>query len=746
MLKPKVFESVLVMLFLLLCGVMYLALASGTSPGFNAWNTTSSGQVSSIVVGGDGTLYVFSGEQGDNISALGADGHLRWKLVLPNNWGIADRFVLNPYNRIEYSDMTLFSDGVFSRSGQISVTNGDRLYLLVGETGPLDPGRNVRYDHDGTYDPGSFSEKLVAISPEGRVLWKTPIGGTSKSRLAAASSYQACPASLYSQNSFLYVYDDFSVTVLDDRGTILSTVGDVDCDPTVDSEGNLYVVKSDGLLSENVLESYAPNGTLRWHKILSSPVNLTSSRPDSAFNSILLYHSGTLYVPVINGIYALDPAGNTLWEKNYDGLNYGVFSPMPVDKQGNLYLQLNSYPPFLDVVSPGGVDNLRPLKAYDATYRGGQDGVVYYVTYALNASPEGMTLGELRTANLQAYDVLHDQLVWNLTLPLDANSEYSDVYHSSILDPPVPLYATERHDPSGQPGRAIVYGHYRDASLDAWKMEVPDHFDSLWGVRLVCGNGLIYVNYYVINQEQQADKISFTYSDNLYALDNNGTLLWKKPIMSPVTSMAVNNSTLYYGTQDGRLFAENTGLVAGGFALAAAFYLLIRFFLAGTVARAKDRLNKNENRNRIIKYVADYPGSNLRDISRGLMINLGTVRYHMLILGINRKISAFQADDKHVRYFPASSSYSTEDRLVISLARRNGMKRVLALLIEKEGLSNADLSRELNLKESAVSRYMKQLTSRGIVERQPGQGGSLAYSIPLQHRDRVIKVINEEKD
>ena len=132
-----------------------------------------------------------------------------------------------------------------------------------------------------------------------------------------------------------------------------------------------------------------------------------------------------------------------------------------------------------------------------------------------------------------------------------------------------------------------------------------------------------------------------TYAGGVYALDKNGSLLWYKPTDSSLTAMKASNGTIFYGTNDGKIYAA-TQNTAVGLALAASFYLFIRFLLAGAVTRARGRIDSNENRNTVLKFITNNPGVSLYDISKSLKINMGTVRYHLMILGINHRITSYQ--------------------------------------------------------------------------------------------------------
>jgi predicted transcriptional regulator len=120
---------------------------------------------------------------------------------------------------------------------------------------------------------------------------------------------------------------------------------------------------------------------------------------------------------------------------------------------------------------------------------------------------------------------------------------------------------------------------------------------------------------------------------------------------------------------------------------------------------------------------------------------VGTVRYHLLILAINHKIVEHK-DDKYLRYFTNSNSYSLEERTIVSLMKREPMWRVLNALADKPGLSNVEISRELNISTGAASRHMNELLSRGIIDKAPQGDRGFAYTIKEEYRQYVTKMMD----
>jgi predicted transcriptional regulator len=208
--------------------------------------------------------------------------------------------------------------------------------------------------------------------------------------------------------------------------------------------------------------------------------------------------------------------------------------------------------------------------------------------------------------------------------------------------------------------------------------------------------------------------------------------------------MADGNGTLFYSTDDGKISAAIMDPVTG-LTIAIIVYAFLRIFIFGAVSRARSRLDKNQNRNVVFKFIAEHPGSTLYEIARGVKMNLGTARYHVLILGINHRITSQKADNKYVRFFTNSNSYSQEDQVLLSFIRREPTRKVLGLILEKPGLTNVDLSRELDIAESTISKYIKELSSKEIIAKEPLPGGRFAYSIRKEYKERVAVALESLK-
>ena len=229
------------------------------------------------------------------------------------------------------------------------------------------------------------------------------------------------------------------------------------------------------------------------------------------------------------------------------------------------------------------------------------------------------------------------------------------------------------------------------------------------------------------------------YAGGIYALDRNGSLLWQMTLSPGSQMIAAGNSTIVYSAGDGKIYLKFIG-TAAGIAFLSALGALLHFFFAGTVARARGRLDDNENRNIVFRYIVDHPGSTLSEIARDTRSNLGTVRYHLLILGLNHRILAHRTGEKFVRYFTNAGSYDAEEQTVIAMLRRDGIGKVLRLIAERPGVSNVDIARALGIPESAAYRCIKEMCDKGLITRTPVERG---YTYALVNKDLVERSVRK---
>ena len=152
-------------------------------------------------------------------------------------------------------------------------------------------------------------------------------------------------------------------------------------------------------------------------------------------------------------------------------------------------------------------------------------------------------------------------------------------------------------------------------------------------------------------------------------------------------------------------------------------------------------LDRGANRGKILKLIEEQPGLTLYDIKRRLDLNVGTVRYHLMILSLNHMISTFNDGTKYVRYFRNSNTFSEKEKMVISMLRRPHVKDMLEAILEKPGIQNIEIAAFTGVPESLVSRYMRMIAMNGIVMRVSANGERAVYVVVNNYLEMVYSSI-----
>ena len=781
-----VFEAVAVLLLILLLFTMYVMVSGSSAAVKDQWNTTISPS-SYLYVGDGGVLYAFDGNE---ISAIGPDGALKWRLDAPKNWtiinewtapGINQSEVLVDFPGVDCSGRTeslygTYSTGDFEgfrpESEPAVVSAGGILYVYLR---PDFHVPNSTYDGNFTYgleralgsdwaSSPSYA-RMMAISPDGKIIWIKPVdNGTGPE--TDQKWLRIDDVIMTVSGDKIYIYHPYSLSVLDTNGSFLYRIDNISDPAAVDGLGNVYAVKAgapagntsgqyllnkwvspDYRMATNIIEAYGPGGDILWQKTMDDPIRRQElgTNMQYEYRTLPLYRDGILYVPSLRGMTALNASGGELWSKSFD-TDMNLLWQMPFDSQNDLYMTIEeSY----------HADHFMPddFRVYAITPDGKlsnytTSNIIYNVQTAGNGI--GYT-GEIYGSNyanltdffpivVSAVDLTDGHSLWNFTVPVSGARE-------ATMDE-TNVRQTDIFSLGNESDRMIDFNHRHPELQNSSRDELgPWEIEGMGTINVLADRDKVYVSYYAYNYEYPRsfvyplytngsdlnplnleytgkpvfNRSHIAYMSGILALDSHGKMLWNRPTDSIVTTMAANNSTIYYSTKGGELSATQVN-IAVGFALAAIAYLFLRFLAVGAVARAKARIDKNDKRNSILDFIVKNPGSSLYEIARGSGLNLGTVRYHLFILRLNHKIVESHTDGKYVRYFTNSGTYSKEEQLILSLMRRDSMGRMLGLMVEKPGISNVEIARELDIKESVVSRCVKELSEKGVVVRDTEKG------------------------
>jgi len=146
---------------------------------------------------------------------------------------------------------------------------------------------------------------------------------------------------------------------------------------------------------------------------------------------------------------------------------------------------------------------------------------------------------------------------------------------------------------------------------------------------------------------------------------------------------------------------------------------------------------QNDDHRKVEEFIDKHPGSTLGDIKNSLNMSSGIVHYHLLILMLKHRVTTYADSIKNARYFPNSTGYPDDKKMIISLLRRDDIREVLESVLDSPGIYITDLANALEMQEHNVSCLMRKMSTKGIVIKITKNGEMPAYRIS----DRLEPVV-----
>jgi predicted transcriptional regulator len=143
---------------------------------------------------------------------------------------------------------------------------------------------------------------------------------------------------------------------------------------------------------------------------------------------------------------------------------------------------------------------------------------------------------------------------------------------------------------------------------------------------------------------------------------------------------------------------------------------------------------KLATRKKIYDTIREQPGICIRELERTLEMAMGELTYHLPILLKSGVIE--EEKDKYFRRFYLSD-FSKRDRLIISLLRRDVVKRVVPILLNHQKISNKILREELKISKSTAHWHLERLINIGLIVKQEGDK---IITFSLKDREAVRKI------
>jgi|AGTN01.2.fsa_nt_gi Uncharacterized protein conserved in archaea len=130
---------------------------------------------------------------------------------------------------------------------------------------------------------------------------------------------------------------------------------------------------------------------------------------------------------------------------------------------------------------------------------------------------------------------------------------------------------------------------------------------------------------------------------------------------------------------------------------------------------------------------------------KALEINIGTLRYHLMILTLNHRVVPYNDGPRLVRYFVNKGSYSQDQMMIISLLKRDPPSRLINAMVGKPALTGSQISAGSGLSYSDINRYLKELTAKGVVIKEPTDSDRYQYRLAQEYEDYIANSLKASR-
>lgn len=173
--------------------------------------------------------------------------------------------------------------------------------------------------------------------------------------------------------------------------------------------------------------------------------------------------------------------------------------------------------------------------------------------------------------------------------------------------------------------------------------------------------------------------------------------------------------------------------VAAASGAALLWLILERFGLGRALAAMYFRVQpgellEHERRERVVTLVRERPGIGPSEIAQDLGTGWGVTSYHLDRLE-RAGLVASQRVGNHRCYF-LPGAVPRDQQKTVGLFRADTTRRVAQLVVERPGIPQSQLVKELGLSASAASKQLSKLESASLLRREPGEGGLRLYPEP----------------
>lgn len=138
-------------------------------------------------------------------------------------------------------------------------------------------------------------------------------------------------------------------------------------------------------------------------------------------------------------------------------------------------------------------------------------------------------------------------------------------------------------------------------------------------------------------------------------------------------------------------------------------------------------LSYNEKRQKIYDTITANPGLKFNALERLTGIKEGTLKYHLLILEMKRRVVPF-GSGRSVRYFENNGRYTEIEKKVFLHLQDPTTRRILEILATSPEVSRKEIAENVGIAGPSVSWHTKRLSVDGIITTQKN-GRAVRYTL-----------------
>jgi predicted transcriptional regulator len=155
---------------------------------------------------------------------------------------------------------------------------------------------------------------------------------------------------------------------------------------------------------------------------------------------------------------------------------------------------------------------------------------------------------------------------------------------------------------------------------------------------------------------------------------------------------------------------------------------------AVVIEKQKDLLAL-ETRRKIYDIIKEQPGICIRELERTSGFAIGELTYHLPLLS-----KAGLLDEENDNYFRRFylAGMKKEDLAIISMLRREAVRKVIPLFFENEKVSVKLLSKKLGVSASTASWHINRMKQNKLIKELNGKGKERFYT--LKEADAIKRI------